>query len=408
MMWQEARRSGLSGSVGLIRVEPRVSLGATKPDRQWVDTLQRIETQVGNCRSAACRDDRGHLARVQNRVDRGLAGFWHSALRSLSRLSRVGLKSVGTALVVSCAVSAPANAAEGYTWSHPMPKREITSRGLFGPIVFSDTNETRPEKAARVLDTAITTIPSDLGGIATFPIDNFAVTAAAVAGVGALMLVDRQTTAFWQDSIEPAFQNFKLPRISNQLPSWLGPESQWILAGIGATYAYGIAANDERAQAAATLSAKAVAYSYLTSQLVLKPLFGRNRPVDGLSSFNGDPGVFTTNPFDFGNRRGIPVRPTAFGTAMPSFHVTQYFAVARVYSGVYDNSPWPYAVAGLLTVSNISGHNHWVSDMVAGGLVGVAIGSAVLESYGERRAGQFDMIPTVSSTGFRLTWSTRF
>lgn len=305
-------------------------------------------------------------------------------------------------------MSAPAKAAEGYTWSHPMPKREITARDLFGPIVFSDTNETRPEKAARVLDTAITTIPSDLGGIATFPIDNFAVTAAAVAGVGAVMLVDRQTTTFWQDSIEPAFQGFKLPKISNQLPSWLGAESQWIFAGIGATYAYGIAANDERAQAAATLSTKAIAYSYLTSQLVLKPLFGRNRPVDGLSSFTGDPGDFTTNPFDFGNRRGIPVRPAAFGTAMPSFHVTQYFAVARVYSGVYDNSPWPYAVAGLLTVSNISGHNHWVSDMVAGALVGVAIGSVVLNEYVDRRYRSFDIIPTVSTSGFGMTFSARF
>ncbi|MBL6427654.1 MAG: phosphatase PAP2 family protein [Maritimibacter sp.] len=289
-----------------------------------------------------------------------------------------------------------------------MPKREITSRGLFGPIVFSDTNETRPEKAARVLDTAITTIPSDLGGIATFPIDNFAVTAASVAGVGALMLVDRQTTAFWQDSIEPVFQNFKLPRLARAGPSWLSTESQWLLAGVSATYAFGLLANDEKAQAAATLSAKAIAYSYMTSQLVLKPLLGRNRPVDGLSSFVGDPGDFTTNPFDFGNRRGIPFRPAAFGTAMPSFHVTHYFAVARVYSGVYDNSPWPYAVAGLLTVSNISGHNHWVSDMVAGGLIGFAIGSVVLNNYDERRAGEFDLIPSVSSRGVGLTASMKF
>lgn len=408
MMWRESRRSELLSFAGLIGVRSRVSLGAMEPDSHGADTLQRVDMLVPNCRNAACRDNRRHSARVQNRGDRGLAGFWHSPLRSLRQLSRGGLKSVGTAIVLCCAMSAPAKAAEGYTWSHPMPKREITSRGLFGPIVFSDTNETRPEKAARVLDTAITTIPSDLGGIATFPIDNFAVTAAAVAGVGALMLVDRQTTTFWQDSIEPAFQNFKLPKLSNRLPSWLGPESQWIFAGIGATYAYGIAANDERAQAAATLSAKAIAYSYLTSQLVLKPLFGRNRPVDGLSSFAGDPGDFTMNPFDFGNRRGIPFRPAAFGTAMPSFHVTQYFAVARVYSGVYDNSPWPYAVAGLLTVSNISGHNHWVSDMVAGGLVGFAIGSVVLRNYGERRAGQFSVMPSFSSGGVGLTASMSF
>ncbi|MEC7760314.1 MAG: phosphatase PAP2 family protein [Pseudomonadota bacterium] len=314
----------------------------------------------------------------------------------------------GLALCLWLGAAGPAQPAEPYTWSHPMPKREITSKGMFGPVVFSDTNEARPQKAARVLDTAITTIPADLSGIAMFPIENFAVTAAAVAGVGALMLVDRQTTEFWQDNIEPRFQGFSLPRISNQLPAWLGAESQWILAGIAGTYAYGIAANDERAQAAATMSAKAIAYSYVTSQLVLKPLFGRNRPVDGLSSFIGDPGDFTTNPFDFGNRQGIPFRPVPFGTALPSFHVTQYFAVARVYSGVYDNSLLPYAVAGLLTVSNISGHNHWVSDMVAGGLVGFAIGSVVLSNYNERRNGQFSVVPSVSSDSVGLTATMSF
>ena len=67
----------------------------------------------------------------------------------------------------------------------------------------------------------------------------------------------------------------------------------------------------------------------------------------------------------------VSLTPSNFGTSFPSFHYTAYFSVARVYSGVYDNSWVPYVVAGALLASNIRSHNHWVSDMAAGALIGL-------------------------------------
>lgn len=153
-----------------------------------------------------------------------------------------------------------------------------------------------------------------------------------------MILADRPITTFYQDTIEPAVGDFQLPPIQVPEPlSFLSNESRYLVAGLAGSYALGLAFNDERAQTAAVLAGKAVAYSYLTSHLLLKSITGRNRPVPNLSSFEGDPSDFTTDPLDFGNFHGVSFESAAYGTAMPSFHVTHYFAVARVYAGVYDN-----------------------------------------------------------------------
>ena len=121
------------------------------------------------------------------------------------------------------------------------------------------------------------------------------------------------------------------------------------------------------------------------------------------------PGVFTTDPFDFFNSTGIHFRPHAEGTAMPSFHFTLYFSTARVYSGVYDNSLIPYGVATALALATAEGHNHWVSDMVAGALIGTGIGNVVLNNYDERKREAMGMvIPIVSSKGVGAAFQMSF
>ena len=201
-------------------------------------------------------------------------------------------------------------------------------------------------------------------------------------GVGALVLTDVPITSFYQDSVEPVFDGFVLPKINVGEPlDFLSNESRYLIAGLAGSYALGVAFRDEKSQTAAVLSRKAIAYSYLTSHVILKSITGRNRPVPNLSTFEGDPGDFTTNPLDFGNYHGVSLNSAAYGTAMPSFHVTHYFAVARVYSGVYDNYFIPYGLAGVLFASNIRGHRHWVSDMVAGAAIGTVIGEVVLNEY---------------------------
>jgi len=270
------------------------------------------------------------------------------------------------------------------------------------------SGESRMERSGRILSDVFLTVDDDLFGMARYPLDNPETTGLFLLGVGALVLADVPVTRYYQDNIEPVFEGFALPRIGGSGASFLSTESRYVIAGLAGSYALGVAFNDERSQTAALLGSKAVAYSYLVSHVILKSAIGRNRPVQGLGTFSGDPGDFTTDPLDFGNWHGVALKPSAFGTAMPSFHVTQYFAVARVYAGVYDNYWIPYSLAGLLFVSNIKGHRHWVSDMVAGALIGTAIGEVVLRSYYGRDPDSWTVLPYASKNEFGLYFSRSY
>ena len=92
---------------------------------------------------------------------------------------------------------------------------------------------------------------------------------------------------------------------------------------------------------------------------------------------------------------------------MPSFHLTMYFSVAKVYQEMYDNYWLPYGVLALIFASNIKGHHHWVGDMVAGGIIGTMIGSQVVSNYRNRYLKkQSDF--TISPTGKGVSFQYRF
>ena len=274
--------------------------------------------------------------------------------------------------------------------------------------LFVDTGETRFEKAGRVFGDSMSGIGAELGDIATFPFRDPGTFGLFAVGVGALMLVDEPTTKAYQDHILPIGERFNLPELVDI--DNLTVDAQYLALGVAGTYAYGIAANDERAQVAALLSTKAVAYSYLTSHLILKTAFGRMRPVKDLDNPSKDGGgVFSSDPFDFFNSTGVHFDTEPFATAMPSFHFTMYFSTARVYSGVYDNYLVPYGLAAALALQSADGHNHWVSDMVAGALIGTGIGNVILRNYEERRDGiNMSFAPIASSKGAGLGFQMTF
>ena len=263
--------------------------------------------------------------------------------------------------------------------------------------------------SSSILEDAFFTIDDDLRGIFRYPLENPETSSLFLLGIGALILADRPLTSYYQDKVEPIFGDFALPSL-NLGPSFsaFSRESQYVYAGIVGSYALGVALNDEKAQTAAVLATKAVAYSYLTSHVLLKSAIGRNRPVQNLSTFEGDPGDFTTNPLDFGNYHGVDLLSDAYGTAMPSFHTTLYFSVARVYAGVYDNYWVPYSMAGVLFASNVKGHRHWVSDMVAAAFIGTVIGEVVLDGYYGARADSISITPLVSSDEVGMYFSKSF
>ena len=272
-----------------------------------------------------------------------------------------------------------------------------------GAIPFSSKNSLWGE--------TFRTIDDDVKALIQAPVKNPGKTGKILAGIGLLVLLDKPLTRTYQNTVEKAFDGFALP----QLP-WekkladlgLASEDVWMLSGIAGSYAYGALTGDERSKRAALLSSKALALSFVTSQLVLKSVIARKRPCADLDQPNCSDGTFTDNPLDFGNFHGISVSPDGYGTAMPSYHFTQYFAVARVYSGVYGDSWIPYGAAGLLAVSNIRGHRHWVSDMVAGAALGIGIGEIVLRNSDAYRAGGLTAAPLVTQNGTGLSFGMSF
>jgi len=312
----------------------------------------------------------------------------------------------GTILGAMAAVAMTAGAARAQEMSFSWPENPFAY--TLPPGTFVETGETRFTKTARVFSETFGTVGQDLFDIATYPLRDPVTFGTFALSVGALVLADKPLTTAYQETLEPIGEKFDLPSLLPMLPPVFSDGSYLIMASAGGM-AYGLAANDERAQVAAILSAKAIAYSYLTSHVILKPVFGRVRPVKDLASDPGPSGNFTDSPFEWFKNPGIHFNSSAYATGMPSFHFTMYFATARVWSGVYDNYWLPYAAAGAIALASAEGHHHWVSDMVAGALIGTGIGNVVLHNYYDEHSTSFGtVVPMVSSDGVGLGWTMSF
>jgi hypothetical protein len=252
-------------------------------------------------------------------------------------------------------------------------------------LPFALVAEDQQPSRGSILSGMVKTVPDDLCNIVSYPFENPGETAVFLAVVGSLVLFDKPITRFYQDHVEPALDGFSLP--DSPLAKTQDPvnggeygDDGWPLCIYGGTYLGGLLLNDAKAQKTGLLAAKAAGYSLVVSQLFLKSVTGRNRPVPSLS--NDEPtDPYTDDPYDFGHFHGPVLRSTSEGTSMPSYHFTMAFAIAKVYQRAYDTYWLPYSCAAIFLASNIRGHHHWVSDMVAGSLIGTMIGDQVCDSW---------------------------
>ena len=304
------------------------------------------------------------------------------------------------AVLAASAGAAAAQDSVAFTW----PDNPFAT--TLPDVLFADTGEARFEKAGRVFLEAMGGIGHEVGQIASFPVRDPLAFGTFALGVGALVLVDIPATTLYQKTVLPIGEAFNLPKLA-RIPHTTIDE-QYIALALAGSYGYGFAFNDERAQVAALLSTKAIAYSFLTSHVLLKAGFGRLRPVSDLAGHKGRPYPFSRSPFNFFRSTGIHFDSNPYATGMPSFHFTLYFATARVYSGVYDNYFVPYGIAAALALQAAEGHNHWVSDMVAGALIGTGIGNVVLNSYQDRRGVSAMVMPIATSRGAGLGFQMTF
>lgn len=119
--------------------------------------------------------------------------------------------------------------------------------------------------------------------------------------------------------------------------------------------------------------------SYITATVwstLFKALSGRTRP-DNYLPATGRNSTRFRGPFY--------KIPNGQNSAFPSGHATLAFAAATVYAKEYKNIPivpvLSYGMATLVSVSRVIENRHWATDLIAGGLLGFACGSQVVNNY---------------------------
>jgi len=246
--------------------------------------------------------------------------------------------------------------------------------------------DNRFKVAGSVLADSFLSVPGDFSAMGHNISSNWKRTALYTAGIVGLIAVDKQTTGFLHDHIEPNI-DYNLPDIdkNTKIPYVIG-DDPYILYPIIGLYAGSLIFNSEKGQVAAVNAVKSLAYSYVITQIVLKTMASRNRPQRKLNDDNPVVAPWTKNPWDFGNYDNIHFEHGGSGTAFPSFHATAYFAVAKVFQMEYNNYWIPYTFVTAVFLSDIKSHGHWVSDLLVGGLVGTIIGRSIVISSRKQRA----------------------
>ncbi len=250
---------------------------------------------------------------------------------------------------------------------------------------YDTIKKSRSQTTFGVIKKSFSTVPQDFKQMGLELSKNWKKTSLFVGGVASLVLVDKYTTEFYQDKIESKVV-YSLPNISPKIINSNGTDvwpfqknDVYIVYPIVGLYGFSLVSNNEKGQLVSANCVKALSYSYLITQLTLKSLIGRLRPDPSLSDgIVSDP--FTNSPFKFGNFHRPFFKGNQYGTAMPSFHTTAYTAVAQVLAMEFNNYWIPYSVISFIFFSDIKGHRHWISDMVAGSLVGAVIGTAIVKS----------------------------
>ena len=257
--------------------------------------------------------------------------------------------------------------------------------------------------AKRVLRRSFTAIPSDLYGIASAPFQNPAATLKYAGIIGGIIAFDRPITTLYQRHVEEPLDIYSLPTLFYRTSFTHGADS-WLVYGILGHYLGGFALGDEKSQVTAIMAAKAMAYSVVFDQLLIKSLFGRRRPKNDLYHNTDANPTHTSDPHDFSPFQPFHIGAADGRTSLASFHLTMYFSMAKVYSEMYDNYWLPYGALALIFASNIKGHHHWVGDMVAGGIIGTLIGHQIVSNYHNRydkkRESDFQIIPSGNGVGF--------
>lgn len=205
----------------------------------------------------------------------------------------------------------------------------------------------------------------------------------AIASVGAAALLDSRVRDW---------ERHDHHRLTDQMAKGFEPLGSGGAWGVlGAFYLTGVLGNDSRTR---SVGEDGVIASLIAGGLItpaLKAATGRSRP-------HAMDGTFDFDPF-------------SGSSSFPSGHATEAFAVASVIATRYD-SGWikgvAYGSAVLVGFARIHHQAHFLSDVIAGALVGTAVGRAVVHRSDEERR-RFRVTPLVGpqnqpGVGLRLSF----
>lgn len=166
-------------------------------------------------------------------------------------------------------------------------------------------------------------------------------------GLGAVLLssaLDKSGERFGRDHGDKGLAK-GVARLGNALP----------LVALGAAGLAALDGDDPRLGRTGLAALEAGGGAVLTS-LGLKYVVGRSRP-------EADAG-----PGDF-----HPLRATNGDSSMPSIHTAAVWGAVTPFAKEYD-MPWLYGVAALTNYARVAERKHWVSDTVAGSVLGYLAG----------------------------------
>ncbi len=149
-----------------------------------------------------------------------------------------------------------------------------------------------------------------------------------------------------------------------------------------AVYLVSLAIRDPELAAAGSAAIQALAIELLATSM-LKVGVGRPYPLNG-----GDPRAPDCLDHPEYAREFRPFSSLWPLPAWPSGHTSAATAVAAALTASYPRRPWialvSYSVALAIGLGLISGDRHWTSDVVAGALIGHAIGYSVGSAFHRR------------------------
>ena len=187
-------------------------------------------------------------------------------------------------------------------------------------------------------------------------------------------------------SDKPVDRFVKKHQNSASFRNWdkLGKVMPFALVGAaGAAFAFG----DERVQNIGLISMQSVAAATGLS-LVGKYAIGRARPGEERGPWSS---------VGSGNNRS--------DASFPSGHSAIAFAAVTPFAKEYD-APWLYSVAALGSAGRVAGRKHWVSDTVAGGILGYAVGSWLWHAQRDQSKSGLSINPGPKEVS--VTWQTKY